>query len=50
MYMVTVTGFTLWITYGILNKSWPIWASNGVCLMLSGAILASKWWFSTRKA
>lgn len=49
MYMVTVTGFTLWITYGILNKSWPIWASNGVCLMLSGAILASKWWFSTRK-
>jgi MtN3 and saliva related transmembrane protein len=50
MYLVTVTGFSLWITYGVLNHSWPIWASNGVCLMLSAAILASKWWFSTRRS
>ena len=39
MYMVTVTGFTLWIVYGVLNHSWPIWASNGVCLMLTATIL-----------
>jgi MtN3 and saliva related transmembrane protein len=46
MYLVTVTGFSLWIAYGVLNHSWPIWASNSVCLGLSGAILASTWWFS----
>ena len=39
MYMVTVTGFTLWIVYGVLNGSWPIWASNGVCLLLTATIL-----------
>jgi MtN3 and saliva related transmembrane protein len=49
MYLVTVTGFSLWIIYGVLNHSWPIWASNAVCLSLSAAILASKWWFSRRK-
>jgi MtN3 and saliva related transmembrane protein len=48
MYLVTVTGFTLWITYGFLNHSWPVWASNMVCLGLSGAILASTWWFRRR--
>jgi MtN3 and saliva related transmembrane protein len=50
MYLVTVTGFSLWIAYGVLNRSWPIWASNGVCLTLSAAILASKWWFSRKEA
>jgi MtN3 and saliva related transmembrane protein len=39
MYMVTVTGFVLWIIYGVLNHSWPIWASNGVCLALTATIL-----------
>lgn len=46
MYMVTVTGFALWIGYGALLKSWPIIASNVVCLLMSGAILALKWRFS----
>ena len=40
MYMVTVTGFALWIIYGVLNESWPIWASNSVCLALTATILA----------
>lgn len=42
MYMVTVTGFSLWITYGVLIGSWPVAGSNIVCLLLSGAILALK--------
>lgn len=43
MYVVTVTGFALWIAYGILIGSWPVAASNVVCLALSAAILALKW-------
>ena len=45
MYVVTVTGFMLWIAYGVLIGSWPVAASNTVCLALSGAILALKWRF-----
>lgn len=45
MYLVTVTGFSLWIAYGLLIHSWPVAASNVVCLALSGAILALKWRF-----
>lgn len=43
MYAVTVTGFSLWIAYGLMIGSWPVAASNLVCLTLSGAILALKW-------
>ena len=39
MYVVTVTGFTLWIAYGVLLGSWPVAVSNAVNLMLAGAIL-----------
>lgn len=46
MYVVTVTGFALWIAYGVLLRSWPIIGSNIVCLLMSGAILALKWRFS----
>jgi MtN3 and saliva related transmembrane protein len=42
-YMVTVTGFVLWIAYGVLLGSWPVAVSNAVSLLLSGAILALKW-------
>ncbi|MDO8800798.1 SemiSWEET family sugar transporter [Phenylobacterium sp.] len=45
MYVVTVTGFMLWIGYGVLIESWPVAASNTVCLILSGAILGLKWRF-----
>ena len=38
-YLVTVTGFGLWIAYGTLLGSWPVAASNGVCLLLAGGIL-----------
>jgi len=46
MYLVTVTGFALWIAYGLLISSWPVAASNIVCLGMSGAVLALKWRFS----
>ena len=46
MYAVTVTGFALWITYGAMIGSWPVAASNVVCLVLSATILALKWRFS----
>jgi len=47
MYAVTVTGFSLWIAYGVMIGSWPIAASNAVCLALSAAILILKWRFAT---
>ena len=46
MYAVTVTGFSLWIGYGVLTGSWPVAVANAVCLALSATILALKWRFS----
>ena len=43
MYAVTVTGFALWIAYGVLTRAWPVVGSNAVCLLLSATILALKW-------
>lgn len=45
MYMVTVTGFSLWVAYGVLSESWPIIVANSVCLAESAAILVLKWRF-----
>lgn len=45
MYVVTVTGFGLWIAYGTLIGSWPVAGSNTVCLFMSATILALKWRF-----
>ncbi len=45
MFMLTVTGFVLWTTYGILLGSWPVTVANAVCLVLSAVILALKWKF-----
>jgi MtN3 and saliva related transmembrane protein len=42
-YVVTVTGFALWIVYGALLGSWPVAVSNSVSLVLAGAILILKW-------
>ena len=42
MYLITVLGFSLWSAYGVLLRSWPLVASNLVCLALSGLILALK--------
>lgn len=42
MYAVTVVGFALWLTYGLLLWQWPLILTNGTCLALSGFILAMK--------
>jgi MtN3 and saliva related transmembrane protein len=39
MFAVTVTAFLLWSVYGVLQQSWPITLSNGVCLALAGIIV-----------
>lgn len=46
MYLVTVSGFSLWIAYGALIASWPVAVSNTICLAMSGCVLALKWRFS----
>lgn len=42
MYLVTVTGFSLWTAYGVAIGSWPVIGSNTVCLALSALILGLK--------
>jgi MtN3 and saliva related transmembrane protein len=47
-YIVTVTGFACWITYGLLIQAWPVVASNIACLLMSGAVLILKWRFDQK--
>jgi len=42
MYLVTVTAFVLWSTYGVLIGSWPMVVFNVLSLILSATILACK--------
>jgi MtN3 and saliva related transmembrane protein len=42
MYVITVIGFALWFTYGLLLWQWPLILTNGLCLLLSGFILVMK--------
>lgn len=42
MYMLTVSGFTLWTAYGVLLRAWPVIVTNAICLALSGFILTMK--------
>jgi MtN3 and saliva related transmembrane protein len=42
MYALTVVGFALWTTYGILLMQWPLIVTNSICLALSGFILLMK--------
>lgn len=49
MYAVTVTGFSLWTTYGLMTGGWPVTVSNIVCLILSAIILVQKARYSAHK-
>lgn len=42
MYMLTVSGFALWSTFGILKSEWPIILTNSICFCSSGYILIRK--------
>jgi MtN3 and saliva related transmembrane protein len=49
MYIVTVVGFALWISYGLMLHSWPLVVSNLVCMILAAWVLALKFRFGTGK-
>lgn len=42
MYTLTVTGFALWLAYGVVLMQWAIIICNGLCLLLSAFILFLK--------
>jgi len=42
MYALTVTGFALWIGYGVMLKQWPLIIPNSICLLLAAFILTMK--------
>lgn len=42
MYVLTVTAFSLWITYGVLLGQWPLIIPNSICLLMAGFILTMK--------
>ena len=42
MYILTVSGFALWTTFGFLTPQWPLLAANVICLLLSAFILMMK--------
>ena len=42
MYLLFVSGVTLWLIYGIQEKQLPIILGNAVTLLLSGTILVFK--------
>jgi MtN3 and saliva related transmembrane protein len=42
MYIVTVIGFSLWVSYGLMLHSWPLIVSNSVSLALAAVILVLK--------
>jgi MtN3 and saliva related transmembrane protein len=39
MYVLTVAGFSLWLAYGVIQRQWPLIATNACCLALSLLIL-----------
>ncbi|MBS7813279.1 SemiSWEET family sugar transporter [Roseococcus pinisoli] len=41
-YVLTVTGFALWLAYGVLLGQWPLIATNAICCLLSAFILMMK--------
>lgn len=42
MYILTVSGFTLWTAYGVLKGAWPLIVSNGICWCFAAFILLMK--------
>jgi MtN3 and saliva related transmembrane protein len=48
MYVVTVSGFALWIAYGVSLRSWPLIVSNAASLVISAVILGLKLRYSRR--
>lgn len=49
-YSLTVTGFVLWTTYGVLTGAWPIIVANACALVMSAVVLMLKWRFGREGA
>ena len=42
MCIFNTTGFALWTTYGVLERTWPIIVPNAICFVLAAFILVMK--------
>lgn len=42
MYLTFTTGVALWMIYGIMSGSWPVFLANAFTLILSGYVLYLK--------
>jgi MtN3 and saliva related transmembrane protein len=42
MYILMVTGASLWVVYGLLLMQWPVIIANGVSLLFTAVILMFK--------
>lgn len=42
MFVILITGLTLWLVYGVFKGEFPIVAANGVTLVLAAIILFFK--------
>jgi MtN3 and saliva related transmembrane protein len=42
MYLIFVTGVSLWLAYGVLTAAWPIVIANAITLALASVILGMK--------
>ena len=49
MYIVTVTGFSLWVAYGLLIRRWPLVGANLVCLTMAAVVLVLKLRYDCRR-
>lgn len=49
MYLMFITGVTLWFGYGLALESWPIAIANGVTLLLAAGVLGMKLYFERQR-
>jgi len=42
MFLIFTLGTAMWLIYGVLSHSTPVWIANGVTLVLSASILFLK--------
>ena len=43
MFIVYIVGFSMWITYGIIEKDTPIVATNALSIAMSAFMIYMKW-------
>jgi MtN3 and saliva related transmembrane protein len=42
MWVMNVTAFALWTSYGVMTRTWPIIVPNAICCLLAAFILTMK--------